>query len=951
MTAPAIRRNLEQLSVSFANSMIGEPQVVIVSGPVGSGKSELLGAFRRGAADADVTFLAASALVLETDQALGVIRALLEGAAAGGAARGRGDAGRNGRGDGDRDADDRGVRRSLARALDDLGSVASFAGLEPAAAQRVTLRAKESVRAALLDLAAGGGLVICIDDIQYADSASLEVLLHFVRRAQNTRVLMVLGARDGLHPRHPLLYQELIGGSSSQQIRLGALSRDVVAQILEDELGPYIPSRLVADCHAVSGGNAALVRALVDDLRASGAPFGERNSPSRLVVGEAFSQAYLSLLYRSDPAMLRAGQGLAVLGEDATPLLIGQLLDVPPAEVVEALAALNSAGLLEDGRFRHPAARSAVLGNLAPDTRSRLHHDAAFLLHDAGAGASSVVEHLIACGDISAPWAVSCLVEAAEQELVAGRVARTVAYLKAAQLMEADERQSGQIKEMLIRAAWRVDPVMALPFLDQVVSTLHGGPMPPRPAFEALKLLLWNGRSDEARAMLERILVDSGRTPAEFNMGLPVGLTSGLLCAYPALLQDEPARSLLLGGELAAQESLPADQDPLTIVLAAGRDAEAVASAEQVLGRSRLDDSTLGALAGALTAMIYAGQPGKAATWAELLLERAGERQAPVWGAIFSAVLAECLLRTGDLRQAARSAETALSSMPAQAWGILVGAPLATAALARTLMGDYEGAARHLEVPVPDAMFGGIPGLHYLLARGRYNLAIDRPYAALADFETCGNLMGQWRLDVPGLVAWRVEAARAMFALRRPEPARGLLDEQLKLLRPEQHRPRGAALRLKAATERGEERPRVLWDAVKSTQESGDPVEEAFAFADLARAYQALGDADRARTAVRRARSIAIACHIEPLRHSLTGSRDAPGEGLPAVTNPPRHMAELSDAERRVTVLAVQGFMNREIAQRLSVTVSTVEQHLTRVYRKLGVSSRSDLATVYGGRE
>jgi DNA-binding NarL/FixJ family response regulator len=44
-----------------------------------------------------------------------------------------------------------------------------------------------------------------------------------------------------------------------------------------------------------------------------------------------------------------------------------------------------------------------------------------------------------------------------------------------------------------------------------------------------------------------------------------------------------------------------------------------------------------------------------------------------------------------------------------------------------------------------------------------------------------------------------------------------------------------------------------------------------------------------------------------------------------------------------VASLAAQGCTNRQIARRLFVTVSTVEQHLTRAYRKLQLNSRSDL--------
>lgn len=53
--------------------------------------------------------------------------------------------------------------------------------------------------------------------------------------------------------------------------------------------------------------------------------------------------------------------------------------------------------------------------------------------------------------------------------------------------------------------------------------------------------------------------------------------------------------------------------------------------------------------------------------------------------------------------------------------------------------------------------------------------------------------------------------------------------------------------------------------------------------------------------------------------------------------------AKLTDAERRVAALAAAGNTNRQIAEHLFITVSTVEQHLTKIYRKLNVRSRSGL--------
>ncbi|MFE9683991.1 helix-turn-helix transcriptional regulator [Streptomyces sp. NPDC006285] len=61
-------------------------------------------------------------------------------------------------------------------------------------------------------------------------------------------------------------------------------------------------------------------------------------------------------------------------------------------------------------------------------------------------------------------------------------------------------------------------------------------------------------------------------------------------------------------------------------------------------------------------------------------------------------------------------------------------------------------------------------------------------------------------------------------------------------------------------------------------------------------------------------------------------------------------VAALTRAERRVVLLAAAGCTNRAIAARLYVTPSTVEQHLTHVYRKLRVRSRGDLAQLIGAR-
>jgi DNA-binding CsgD family transcriptional regulator len=236
-------------------------------------------------------------------------------------------------------------------------------------------------------------------------------------------------------------------------------------------------------------------------------------------------------------------------------------------------------------------------------------------------------------------------------------------------------------------------------------------------------------------------------------------------------------------------------------------------------------------------------------------------------------------------------------------------------------------------------MFQTRYALHYLHARGHYNLAIKRHHAALADFLSCGELMRDWDMDLPALVPWRSSAAEAWLRLGNDDQARRLADEQMARPGGSQPRTRGISLRVLAAASEVTQRVPLLQEAVTLLESCGDRLTLARVLGDLSHAHDAVGEHSRARMEIHHAILIAEKCGARPLREELL-----PNESAPPGAAPVRDiLATLTDAERRVVALASRGYTNREIGDKLFVTVSTVEQHLTKVYRKLNIKHRRDL--------
>lgn len=915
----------------------GHGGVLLVSGPVASGKTALLRAFGERATAAGALYLQATASQAESDLPLGVMGQLLLGAGLVGA-----------------DA------RRAARLL---GLVAGAA--QPhrtACAPAAAMNEIPELCGIVLEKARETTVVLGIDDVHHADSQSLECLLYLARRIDVSRVLVVLGENSGFLAGNTGLRVDLLRLSGCRNIRLGPLQRQGVAEMISRSGGPgWRTRKLVTQLHQMGGGSPLLTRALIEDHRSSGAgPGGD------LVSGEAFVQAVATALYRSDPATRRTAWALAVAGPDVSLAELVEVLGGSRESLHRSLRALNDAGLLDAGWFRHEAGRTAALRSMEPADRTRLEARFAQVLHEHGAAATVVVQHLMAAGRVEAPWAVRTLIEAAGRALADDEVDLALTCLRVARDSGTDARQAVEIKAALTRTGWRVNPAGVTQHLPELTEAALDGRLGPGDADELVAHLLWFGQVERALDVL-RATEQRGTEP----FAHPGPGTSHrhdcprrwMTYAYPGL--PASARACLGDGprhetrhetpDETAEHAAPKHarsrargphQRAATLMKALldGADGEAVVRAEQILQSTRLDDNTLTALLVALNSLVLADRHDTAAFWCDTLLKEAAERRAPMWQALLASAKARIELRTGALAAAEESARSALTLVPADGWGVAVASPVATAVYARTAMGRLDEAAAHLNVPVPDPAFQTPDGLLYLRARGHYYLAAGRPYAALDDFLTCGDLMTRWEFDLPALVPWRTDAAEAHLSLGENDRARALAEEQLTLVGRRNGWARAASLRVLANTLNAAHRPPLLGEAIEILRERGHRLELVGATDELARTHRELGKSGQARALARRAQQLAAECGM-PVPRARTADADGtrPAE-QPWSSGNRRHPDELSNAELRVATLAVRGHTNRQIADKLCITVSTVEQHLTRAYRKLAVQRRADLA-------
>jgi hypothetical protein len=230
------------------------------------------------------------------------------------------------------------------------------------------------IRRRLVETAGPAGLLVVLDDLQWADEASAVLLTDLVRHLGGTRILVFASYRTSPTSAEEILVR-LSAEANVERVDLQGLSADVVARLVQATELPASPEQ-VEQVVAETDGNPFLVRELarmlVDQPRHGSVPV-----PGRVVDATSHRLAQVSPSART---LLHAA---AVAGNSFSVGVVARMLDVPVFSLLGPLHECGSAGFVVPGdqpgtyRFSHALIGSAVVARLGIEDRRLLHTAAA----------------------------------------------------------------------------------------------------------------------------------------------------------------------------------------------------------------------------------------------------------------------------------------------------------------------------------------------------------------------------------------------------------------------------------------------------------------------------------------------------------------------------------------------------------------------------------------------
>lgn len=895
-------REVEELAVRARGIAAGSGQAVVLVGPTGAGKTRLLAEAIEQAAQSGLKVLRSRASEADRTVPYGAIRQLAE---------------------------------SLGRE-------------EPHPEQLGNLPdgpVQDEMSAALrwywymADLAARSPLALCIDDLHWADEPSVKVLDVLRVRLADVPILLVAATRE--------LPPTWAADSAVIQIPVRPLESDGLAAMLTEILGGAGPG-LIEACMDVTQGNPLLVRELARALRAAGHGADVSAGVVRGMVPETIVVSTHARLASFGPDAVAVAEALALLGDGHDLAPVAELADLDPEAASEAIDRLAADGMLQPGRpvaFEHPLLLAAVRDSIPASRRSGLHLRAMRLFGATTGGLDRASAHALLTDPSGSDEVLAILRDGARRALERAAPHTAVAYLRRA-LAEPPkpDDEAGVILD-LATAAYAAQEPDALDLAQLAVERSRDADEAITAALGAGHLLTMSGRGRDAAGLLLETMDAEGVSPASRE----AAFGAAVIWSTSSIDARDPVRSLLAEASVRAATAecpLPLRAvEAVELAVATGSASETVDMAQRawadgdLLAQTGSDQPFVHSVA---LAAAVAGDIELLDAWGTSLLDAAA-RAGSLLGRLISVVWpAWSREANGDLAASEAYARECIE-LSARA-GIPIATSIPVVVLARSLLprSGPEAAAKALDlVPAVARNPDLITTPMFWLTRAAANCELGRFQDVLVDVRDVQRWQRRWPAPKGGWTFWEPLAVEAHLARGDHDQAREIAEAGLHNAREfGARRPVVQALRALALTSSAEERCVLLTEAMSLASLGGCGADEATLL--LCRAAGRDGS-----EAIDDLQSALAICDRTGAAHVASKAVDA----LTRLGVRPRRAAvsgihSLTPAERRVVDLAARGQTNRAIAEALFITEKTAETHLTNAYRKLGIRSRAQLASI-----
>ena len=789
-------------------------------------------------------------------------------------------------------------------------------------------------------------VVVAIDDLHWMDSPSARVLEYVVRRLEDERIGVMVAVRATATAPSPTLLDRTLSGRELHRVALAPLDADALGDLLAARLATPLPRLMMAQVALASAGNPLFALELARGIqRGEIEPrTGEPLSVPRNL--QQFVQERMALL----PADTRELLFLASAAPDPTIDLLEMAAHRSDA-VPAALEAAVSAGVLEISgnhlRFMHPLFASTLYHAVSPGRRRRLHRELAALV----SGPDERARHLSLGADGPDRIAAAAVDDSARRASARGAPDAAADLAERAYELTPSGDTGDRHQRQIDAAEYHFasgNVRRARQIFEEAAGVLPPGPVRASVLRRLAKVRYRSDSCSVAAQLLTRALAEAAddstlSASIERDLAWAVMLCGDLEAASThassaleliSRMGNVPMVAEVLAATAMADflrgMGLPADVMRRAISL------EGVAAETPIEWRPSMMLAMMLNWSGATSQARHRFDDLHRQT-----LEAGEETSLP----FLLAQMSESATSEGDFESALSRAEDAIAVSLQTGQEPMRAAALHAMALAQAHRGDVDHARATALAGLRLAeKVGSVVMMMWNQAvLGFVELSVDDPAAAhehLAPLLAWLDIVG---IGEPGMLHFIPDEVEALVALGQLEKANDLLAsyeaDAGRLQRPSAQL---AASRCRALHMAASGNPA---EAVKTLREALEGLSSDVPSFERARALLVLGSVQRRTRRRRDARdslesALAIFDQLDARTWSMKARRTLGGGKTPARDG----QSNLTPAELRVAQLVAGGATNREAADLLFVSTRTVELHLTSVYQKLGIRSRTQLA-------